>query len=139
MVAGANGTQQPGGSPPPQPGDKRPISSICCAVAPPILEFDMAGNLVNSWGGPGAGYQWPTSMHGLTVDGKDNVWPTTNQGHQMLKFTRQGAMGSFHLAVQPRRPGSNVCVADVARVEMPVKLGLELRAIVGLDNVHPTR
>ena len=53
MVAGTNGMQQPGGSPPPQPGDKRPISSICCAVAPPILEFDMAGNLVSSWGGPG--------------------------------------------------------------------------------------
>jgi hypothetical protein len=84
MVAGSNGAQQPGGSPPPQPGDKRPISSICCAVAPPILEFDMAGNLVSSWGGPGAGYQWPTSMHGVTVDGKDNVWLTTNQGHQML-------------------------------------------------------
>ena len=82
--------QQPGGSPPPQPGDKRRISSICCDVAPPVLEFDMAGNLVSSWGGPGAGYQWPASMHGITVDGKDNVWLPTNQGHQMLKFTRQG-------------------------------------------------
>ena len=82
--------QQPGGSPPPQPGDKRRISSICCDVAPPVLEFDMAGNLVSSWGGPGPGYQWPASMHGITVDGKDNVWLPTNQGHQMLKFTRQG-------------------------------------------------
>src|SRR5579864_8390803 len=25
----------------------------CCKVAPPILEYDQAGNLINSWGGPG--------------------------------------------------------------------------------------
>jgi hypothetical protein len=90
MLPGTNGMQQPGGSPPPQPGDKRKISEICCEVAPPVLEFDPAGNLVSHWGGPGPGYEWPTSMHGITVDGKDHVWLTTNQGHQMLKFTRQG-------------------------------------------------
>ena len=27
----------------------------CCAPAPPVLEFDEAGNLVGHWGGPGAG------------------------------------------------------------------------------------
>ena len=25
----------------------------CCTAAPPILEFDAAGNLINAWGGPG--------------------------------------------------------------------------------------
>ena len=25
----------------------------CCSAAPPILEFDRDGNLINSWGGPG--------------------------------------------------------------------------------------
>src|SRR5215469_18397524 len=28
----------------------------CCKVAPPVLEYDQAGNLVKSWGGPGEGY-----------------------------------------------------------------------------------
>src|SRR5216117_328172 len=37
---------------------------ICCKVAPPVLEFDQEGNLVSSWGGPGAGYEWPVSNHG---------------------------------------------------------------------------
>jgi DNA-binding beta-propeller fold protein YncE len=46
----------------------------CCSAAPPILEFDPEGNLVNSWGGPGQGYVWPTSNHGISVDHKDNVW-----------------------------------------------------------------
>ena len=30
---------------------------VCCAVAPPVLEFDPAGNLVGNWGGPGEGYE----------------------------------------------------------------------------------
>src|SRR4030095_3603778 len=67
MLPGTNGIQQPGGSPPPQPGDKRRISDICCEVAPPVLEFDPDGNVVSSWGGPGAGYEWPASMHGVTI------------------------------------------------------------------------
>jgi hypothetical protein len=69
-----------------------PLSSICCTVAPPVIEFDPAGNVVSSWGGPGAGYEWPDSMHGLTVDFKDNVWLAANGKNdaEILKFTRQG-------------------------------------------------
>src|SRR5436190_13236050 len=33
-----------------------PPASGCCAPAPPILEFNEAGDLVGHWGGPGAGY-----------------------------------------------------------------------------------
>ena len=45
-----------------------PSSSVCCTPAPFVLEFDPAGKLVSSWGGPGQGYQWPQSPGGLTVD-----------------------------------------------------------------------
>jgi hypothetical protein len=51
-----------------------PPISQCCIQAPPVLEFDEAGNLINHWGGPGAGYDWPSSEHGITVDYKGNVW-----------------------------------------------------------------
>jgi DNA-binding beta-propeller fold protein YncE len=51
-----------------------PIKSDCCIPAPNVLEFDPAGNLVNHWGGPGEGYTWPASNHGITIDHKDNVW-----------------------------------------------------------------
>src|SRR5690606_26440651 len=30
-----------------------PPRSKCCKPAPPVLEFDQAGNLLRSWGGPG--------------------------------------------------------------------------------------
>lgn len=43
----------------------------CCLPAPPVLEFDMAGNLIQSWGGPGQGYEWPDYEHGMFVDYKD--------------------------------------------------------------------
>ena len=31
------------------------IAIDCCAPAPPVLEFDQAGNLIQAWGGPGEG------------------------------------------------------------------------------------
>jgi DNA-binding beta-propeller fold protein YncE len=51
-----------------------PKIAQCCAPAPPVLEFDQAGNLLKSWGGKGQGYDWPDSNHGITVDYKGNVW-----------------------------------------------------------------
>ena len=64
----------------------------CCAGAPPVLEFDAEGNLVQSWGGPGQGYEWPQSNHGIFVDHKGNVWVGGNGGgdSHILKFTRNG-------------------------------------------------
>ncbi|MGH9322063.1 MAG: hypothetical protein ACRD21_26190, partial [Vicinamibacteria bacterium] len=69
-----------------------PTAIECCVPAPPILEFDPEGNLVGHWGGPGQGYDWPSSNHGITLDHKDNVWIGGNGGDDahMLKFTRDG-------------------------------------------------
>ncbi len=64
----------------------------CCAAAPPVLEFDEAGNLLHAWGGPGPGYDWPESNHGIFVDYKGNVWIGGNgpDDSQVLKFTQDG-------------------------------------------------
>src|SRR5262245_40528129 len=77
-------------------GAAKPATAECCAPAPPVLEFDQAGNLVGHWGGPGQGYEWPQSNHGITVDYKGNVWIGGNGGgnpfadNQILKFTHDG-------------------------------------------------
>src|SRR5216684_1411619 len=70
----------------------KPPTGECCAGAPPVLEFDQAGNLLRHWGGPGAGYQWPDSNHGITIDYKGNVWIGGNGGpdQHILKFTKDG-------------------------------------------------
>ncbi len=64
----------------------------CCAGAPPVLEFDQAGNLLRHWGGPGQGYQWPDSNHGIFIDHKGNVWIGGNgpSDSHILKFTKDG-------------------------------------------------
>jgi DNA-binding beta-propeller fold protein YncE len=48
----------------------------CCLPAPPVLEFDAAGNLLGHWGGPGDKYEWPVSPGGIAVDAKGSVWVT---------------------------------------------------------------
>lgn len=69
-----------------------PRADECCVAAPPILEFDPAGNLVASWGGPGEGYEWPASNHGLFVDDKGTVWIGGNDAKDahIVKFSKNG-------------------------------------------------
>jgi hypothetical protein len=69
-----------------------PPTGECCAPAPPVLEFDSEGNLVGHWGGPGEGYDWPSSNHGITADHKDNLWigGNGNDDAHIIKFTRDG-------------------------------------------------
>jgi len=64
----------------------------CCVPAPAVIEFDQVGNVVQAWGGPGQGYEWPENEHGIWVDNKDNVWVGGNgmKDAQLLKFTRTG-------------------------------------------------
>ena len=70
-------------------------------AAPPVLEFDAAGKLLTSWGGPGDGFEWPEREHGIFVDANDFVWiggrggwprPATpgSSDDMILKFTMAG-------------------------------------------------
>ena len=69
-----------------------PPSSECCVPAPPVVEFDADGNFVRAWGGPGQGYEWPESNHGITPDSKGNLFIGGNGGNDghILKFTQDG-------------------------------------------------
>ena len=64
----------------------------CCTAAPPIIEFDPAGNVVNAWGGPGEGYTWPDSNHGLEIAPNGNIWIGGNGGadSHILVFSAEG-------------------------------------------------
>jgi DNA-binding beta-propeller fold protein YncE len=88
-----------------------PPTGKCCVPAPAILEFDEQGNVLRAWGGPGAGYDWPSSGHGLYVDYKGNVWIGGSQTEpgtdgslpdgMVLKFS---ADGKFLLQIGGRGP-----------------------------------
>ncbi len=115
----------------------------CCKVAPPVLVYDQAGNLIKSWGGPGPGYDWPDSNHGITVDHAGNVWLAGNgaQDTQILKFTGDGKF-IFQVGKHGVHNGSNDTEnfwqptkiwEDVAGGEMYVGDGYGNRRVIVLD------
>ena len=70
----------------------------CCTAAPPVMEFDAAGNYLQGWGGEAPEYEWPKDEHAIHVDYKGNVWISSAGGprlrerteNQILKFTQAG-------------------------------------------------
>ena len=92
--------------------------------APPVIEFDPAGNVVQTWGGPGTGYDWPEQVHGITVDAKDRVWISGNgeKDTHILVFTREGKIPQ---ADRPRGSSggsnntANLARATQMRVDLP--------------------
>ena len=119
-----------------------PPASECCAPAPPVLEFDEAGNLIGHWGGPGQGYDWPLSNHGITIDYKGNVWiggnvrgqpapggpslPTAEiqtgpnayfNDNMILKFTQDGKF-----LMQIVKPGQSKGSNDIDNLKGPAKM-----------------
>jgi len=104
---------------------QKPPFSKCCVAAPPVLVFDQAGNLVRSWGGPGTGYEWPQSEHGVFVDGEDRVWLAGNgdKDSQILKFTIDGTF-----LLQIGRSGQSKGSNDTANLGSPADLNVDLAA-----------
>ena len=119
-----------------------PPASECCMAAPPVLEFDEEGNLIGHWGGPGKGYDWPVSNHGITVDYKGNVWiggngrgaavaPPTQAAaanesqpgggpfndNMVLKFTQDGKF-----LMQIGHPGQSKGSNDLENLKGPAKM-----------------
>jgi DNA-binding beta-propeller fold protein YncE len=93
-----------------------PPISECCAPAPPVLEFDPEGNVVGSWGGPGEGYEWPGSNHGIAIDDQDNVWIGGNgpTDSHILKFTHDGKL--LQQIGIPKQPANSRSTAHFGRV-----------------------
>jgi DNA-binding beta-propeller fold protein YncE len=119
----------------------KPPIARCCAPAPPILQFDQEGSLIGHWGGPGQGYDWPESNHGVTIDYKGNVWIGGNgrgqapgqlnesqvagvQGYfndsMILKFTQTGKF-----LMQIGKPGQSKGSNDVENLRLPAKIFID--------------
>src|ERR1700687_1498532 len=133
-----------------EPGERHattnPPIAQCCAPAPPVLEYDQSGNLLRHWGGPGGGYDWPDSNHGITIDYKGTVWiggngrgpqPAAGRGgrgaasddegqqgntfqsfadNMVLKFTQDGKF-----LMQIGKPSSSKGSNDVDNLRLPAK------------------
>jgi hypothetical protein len=122
---------------------KKPPETKCCTAAPAVLQFDSAGNLLRSWGGPGAGYDWFESEHGIFVDGDGNVWVGGNspKDHHLVQFTPDGKFIK-QLGKPGKSEGSNSTTqlgrpahmqVDAAANELYVADGYGNRRIVVFD------
>lgn len=113
---------------------QNPPISECCVPAPPVIEFDPEGNVVNAWGGPppDKAYVWPTSNHGISVDDQGNVWiggngggnAQTGQGpdSHILKFTHDGKyLATYGVPGQPTDSRSTSHFGRVAKISFDVK------------------
>lgn len=79
----------------------QPPSAECCRPAPSIIEFDLAGQVVQGFGGPdpknpkgkraAEGYEWPRE-HGVFVDYRGNVWTGSDEpgSATVTKLTHDG-------------------------------------------------
>jgi len=96
-----------------------PPTGECCSPAPAVLEFDASGALVANWGGPGEGYQWPTTPRGIAVDPQGNLWIGGAGGNdtRILKFSREGKflmeIGKA-VAAAPSQPAAAPAAPDTA-------------------------
>ena len=101
---------------------------VCCKPAPIVMQFDPSGNVLQSWGGPGDGYEWPLEKneHGIFVDYQNNVWiagrGATGSGtseNQILKFD---AKGKFLLQIGRRGKGTGS--NDTANLGQPADIAV---------------
>ncbi len=119
---------------------QQPPISECCIPAPPVIEFDQAGQMVQAWGGKQSSQAWPESEHGISVDHSDNVW-IGGTSHVVLKFTRDGQqllqLGEFGEtggSNDPRLLGSPADIAvDPETNEVYIADGYGNRRIIVFD------
>ncbi len=120
---------------------------------PRVFEFDPAGNVIRSWGGPGTSALWmdepapevpypsgTPAEHGMFVDHDNNVWVTGN-GHVALKFSPAGVL-LLQVGELGRTNGSNdtallgnscELTVDPARNELYVADGYNNRRVIVFD------
>jgi len=104
---------------------KKPPETKCCTAAPAVLQFDPAGNLLRSWGGPGQGYDWFESEHGISVDPDGNVWVGGNspKDHHLVQFTPDGKF-----IKQLGRPGKSEGSNSTTQLGRPAHMTVDAAA-----------
>jgi len=133
-------------------GFPRPFGPVsdCCMPAPSVLEFDMAGTLLQSWGGPSDpgfletkcrqqdGCFWPAREHGIYVDQNGYVYlsgngearnfhgqypwaPNFGNDSQILKFKTDGTFVYQIGTAGANGPNSNDTNGDVNGMPEPFR------------------
>ena len=93
-------------------------------ASPPVIEFDVAGNVVNAWGNPAlvpagqpnanANLVMPNGIHGCFVDYQDNVWIGGNSDSVVQKWSHDGSTMLLQIGTKfvCDNPPTNACSGD---------------------------
>lgn len=140
-------------------GGMRGAVAGCCRPAPPVIEFDQLGNMVQGYGGPNDTFDWPTTPpkgidsqlggppfgeRGIHVDAQDNVWLGADGpgDGQVLKLSRFGRkimqfgepnQGKPDSSDQMNARGAAGVVVDVTVNEAYIADGLHNRRVLVID------
>jgi DNA-binding beta-propeller fold protein YncE len=125
-----------------------PPTAKCCVAAPPVIEFDGAGKVLRSWGGPKQVPDWFDSEHGIFVDADDHVWILGAGPHdgQLLKFDMDGRLllrigrkGTLAAPNDPTMLGLPTDIyVDTARREVYVSDGYRNHRVIVFDSESGT-
>ncbi len=101
---------------------QRGEEGMCCVAAPPVIELDPDGNVVGAWGGPGVGYDWPESEHGIHADDTGHIWIGGNGARDahILKFERDGTF-----LLQIGEPGASRGSNDTENLGRPAGIRVD--------------
>ena len=122
---------------------QRGEEGMCCVPAPPVIEFSPEGSVLQSWGGPGQGFEWPENEHGIHVDHQGHVWiggnapadahilKFTNDGKFLLQIGRSGQCGGSNDTNNLGRPAS--IEVDAGANEVYISDGYGNRRVVVYD------
>ena len=69
-------------------GEPAPKERNLATPAPPVIEFDADGNVVNSWGNRGL---MAKTQHGCFIDKEGNFWTAGNNDGIVQKYTHDGS------------------------------------------------
>lgn len=94
---------------------------------PPVVKFSPSGIFLSAFGGPGAGYEWPTTEHSLALDPTGKVWISGNfrsdpakADDMLLEFTVDG-----RFVRQIGNRGASRGNEDTANVHAPGDLAID--------------
>lgn len=79
--------------------------------APPVIEFDAQGAVVNSWGNRET---LPEGIHGCFVDAQNSLWLAGAQDSVIQKYTHDGAKLLFQIGIRGAIDSSDGTIAGVA-------------------------
>jgi len=97
-------------------------------AAPSVMIFAPDGTYLRGFGGPGAGYDWPTNEHSLAIDAAGRVWITGNSRSDpsttddvLLTFDSAG-----HFLREIGHPGASRGDTDTANLSAAADIFVDL-------------